>query len=156
MIEWSPTLIFNNQFTVNVEKISNIIPKTLNGRQNQQWRESLSMSMKGRLYGQFKLNLELSPYFSNIPFQYALSIDKLKTCNFRFPIEVFALQGMPYYQRKRHLCSTYIGDLYHYILVCNHFHHIRLELLPIRVYYTSHPSIVKYNELINSNNTNLL
>jgi len=146
--------IFNNQFTVNVKNISNIITQTLKDQNNQQWRESLNISNKGRLYGELKQNLELSPYFSKIPLQYALPIYKLISCNFRFPIEVLAWQGIPYNQRKCHLCSTDIGDAYHYILVCNHFQHIRRELLPR--YYIRHPSMVKYIELLNCNNTKTL
>ena len=109
--------IFNNQFTVNVKNIRNIMTQTLKDQNNQQWRESLNISNKGRLYGRLKQNLELSPYFSKIPLQYALPIYKLISCYFRFPIEVLASQGIPYNQRKCHICSTDIGDAYHYILV---------------------------------------
>jgi len=86
--------------------MSNIITQTFKDQNNQQWPESLNISNEGRLYGELKQNLELSPYFPKIPLQYALPIYKLISCNFRFPIEVLAWQGIPYNQRKCHLRST--------------------------------------------------
>jgi len=146
--------LFNNQFIVNVKNMSSIITQTLKDQNNQQWQESINISNTGKLYGELKQNLKLSPYFSKIPLQYALSIYKLKSCNLRFPIDVLAWQGIPYNQRKCDVRSTDIGDAYYNILVCNHSQHIRCELLPR--YYIRHPSMVKYIELLNCNNKTLI
>ena len=82
---------------------------------------------------------------------------KLRTANHRFPVEIYSWNIL-YREKSKRLCSICslndVGDEYHYIMICPIFSEAREEFLP--KYFCKKPSVYKYLELVNSNNTKTL
>ena len=52
------------------------------------------------------------------------------------------------------LCQSDVGDEFHYLLVCPSFEYHRNSFLP--PYYNRHPNVLKFKELLTSNNKRIL
>ena len=105
-------------------------------------------------YSSFKQSLQFENYLTHLPLNLALNIYRLRSCNFRFPIETLAWQGVEHNQRRCPLCMSDLGDSYHYVLSCQNFINHRKQFLPR--YYCHRPSMLKFTELVNTENRNVL
>ena len=77
-----------------------------------------------------------------------------RTKHHRFPVEVGRWNGQPLQECKCAFCNNDISDEYLFLLVCRKFSNERQRLH--KPYYYVHPNILKYNDLMNTTNSQLL
>lgn len=131
--------------------LPNLVLQNLKDQFYQKWTGDLNESSKGRNYSLFKDNLNLEQYFLKLPANLYLNLVKFRTANHRFPCETLRWQGIELSERKCNLCEKDdIGDELHYLLICTHFREERAKFL--RKYYFTNPNILKYSQLLNTQN----
>ena len=97
----------------------------------QTWRAQMLQSYKGRMYLNYKDNLELEPYFKILNQNECITIFKFRTSNHNMPIEVGRWCGTLGENRKCTLCTQdALGSEQHYLLSCNQFTTDRTKWLP--------------------------
>ena len=115
----------------------------------QNWNSDTDKSSKGNVYKIFKENLNLEQYFNILPEHIWTNLIKFRTANHYLPIETGRWNNTPLENRLCTLCEMNdIGDEYHYLFICNFFTDQRKHLL--KSYYYVKPSILKFNELMNT------
>ena len=147
--------ILENQFQIEPKNTSKIVKRSLIDQFIQTWNSSMSNTNKGRNYKIFKSEFKYENYLTKLPIQEALNLFKLRTCNTRFPIEVGRWFNTPYHERYCHLCnSTDLGDTFHYLFKCTKFTDFRDKF--ISRYYRVNPNMLKFIQLMQTNNTTVL
>jgi len=115
----------------------------------QEWQDSMSKLSKGRNYQVYKHIFQFEEYLTTIPHSQAIIIFKLRTNNNKFPVETgrWKKTKTPLNERYCTLCNSGdIGDLYHYLFICNIFKDIRIESIPR--YYINSPNMPKFVDLM--------
>ena len=149
------TYILENQFQTEPKNINIIIKRTLMDQFIQTWNTSLTITNKGRNYSNFKTEFKFENYLIKLPTPQALNLFKLRTCNTRFPIEVGRWTRTPYNERYCHLCNSIdLGDTFHYLFKCNKFSDLRNKY--IKRYYRVNPNMLKFTQLMQSENVTTL
>ena len=147
--------LFNQSNINNPELIKMQIIQTLNDLNTQEWHSKTEDSSKGKNYKLFKDNQQFEAYLRILPRKTYIPLIKFRTGNHRLPVEVGRWEGVPLTERKCTLCETNdIGDEYHYLLICPTFVTERNSLL--KPYYFRRPNILKYKQLLNNRNKNVL
>ena len=75
---------------------------------------------------------------------------KFRTRNNKLPVEIGRWNKVPLNQRLCKLCSSDIGDGFHYLPTCKSIQEIRKQYLK-RYYYTN-PNTLKFEILMNTKN----
>ena len=121
----------------------------------QNWYSTLNISFSSNSnYRLFKQTFEQSKFISLTTPYMCRRFLAFWTRNHRFPVEVGWLNGQPLQERKCAFYNNDIGDEYHFLLVCRKFLNER-QRLP-KPYYYVHPNILKYYDLMNTTNSQLL
>ncbi|MCG8034442.1 MAG: reverse transcriptase family protein [Candidatus Thiodiazotropha taylori] len=131
--------------------ISKKVTERLKDQYLQKWNASLNNSTKGRNYGIFKESIQLEEYFLKLTPRFYIQLAKFRTANHRFPCEVSRWQNVETSENKCHLCNKQdVGDEMHYLLICPHFLEERKKF--VKPYYFSRPNILKFRQLLNTQN----
>ena len=119
----------------------------------QKWHEELNRSSDTNMYKYVRTTFRQSNYINILPTQNCKSLLSFLTRNHRLPIELGRWQNIPYNERKCTSCNT-LGDEYHYLMECKELTSLRKQY--ISKYYQSHPNFVKFIELLNSQQHDVL
>ena len=161
MDECGMSYVYKNQAQMDSKFLKNQflsqIKTTLKEHFFQKWTIEIAESSKCFYYRHFQLKPELQNYLKKMPPNIWIPLVKLRTANHRFPVEIYSWNIL-YREKSKRLCSICslndVGDEYHYIMICPIFSEAREEFLP--KYFCKKPSVYKYLELVNSNNTKTL
>ena len=147
--------LLQKEFIENPKLIKMQISKTLSDLYIQEWHTKVASSSKRKTYNLFKHDVHFENYLTKLTKkQYSTSL-KFRLSNRRLPIETGRWENIPLEERKWNLCEkSDIGDKFHYLFVCNHFKLERKHLL--RPYFYKSPNIIKFKELLSTENINLL
>jgi hypothetical protein len=143
-------------YSLNINKL---VKQTLIDQFYQNWASNLESSSKGRMYSLFKntITLQVENYLKVLLPAQRLSLFHFRTGNHRLPIEVgrWAQNHVPHHERKCPLCpSNDLGDEMHYLLTCPFFNVERKKYIPSKYY--QRPNIIKFRDLLSTNDTDLL
>ena len=142
-----------NNFIPNNNKF--YVKQNLQDQFIQSWRTNLTMSSKGKNYNVYKDSIQLEPYILALPYKLYINMIRFRTGNHKLPIEIGRWNNVDIDDRKCNLCtSNSIGDEFHYLLQCPYFKQDRLRLIP--ACYWERPNILKYRNLLCSNNETCL
>ena len=84
-----------------------------------------------------------------------IALVKFRSTNNQLPVNDLKFKGIPGHERRCTKCNMKkIGDEFHYLFTCPYYQTKRTELLP--KYYYKYPNVIKYNELLNTSERNLL
>ena len=149
-----PDLI-NQHVINNPHATKSKITATLKDLIKQKWYADLNESSKGRTYSIFKENIALESYLITLPRRFYIPLIKFRTANYKLPMETGRWDDSSIEERKCRICNKNdVGDDFHYLLICPYFEYDRSQLLKRHFYIR--PNILKYKELLTSNNTNIL
>ena len=99
--------------------------------------------------------MNIESYLFKLPKRLSINLTRFRTSNHRFPVETGRYNDTDRAERKCRLCNANdIGDEMHYLLICSYFHEERVKFIP-RHYYTR-TNVLKFRELMNSQNENKL
>ena len=126
----------------------NAIKRTITDQELQHLDALCENSTKGKIYKNANITWDMNYYLKNLQHKNTISILKFRTANNKFPVETGRYNATPYNERKCPYCVNMIGDEYHYLLECKQFERQRKKLIN-KTYYT-HPSMIKYQALLNS------
>ena len=147
--------LFTQSSINNPELVKIQIIQTLNDLNIQEWHTKTAESSKGKNYKLFKNDQQFEAYLKILSRKSYTSLIKFRTGNHRLPVEVGRWEGIPYTERKCTLCEKNdIGDEFHYLLICPTFDTERKTL--IKPYNFRRPNILKFRELLNTRNKNVL
>lgn len=132
-----------------------LIKRNLVDQYHQEWHSKLDVSTKGKNYHLFKDSMNLEGYLLKLPKPLTINLAKFRTSNHHFPCETGRYNDIDYAERKCRLCDKNdIGDEMHYLFICPHFHEERVKFIP--KYYYTRTNIIKFKELMNTQNENKL
>ena len=128
-----------------------LIKSTLTDQEHQHMNALCDNSTKGKIYKHTKSTWEMEYYLKHLQHKKTVSLLKFRTANNKFPVETGRYNGTPHADRICPFCVNMVGDEYHYLLECKHFEQSRKKFIN-KIYYT-HPSMLKYQTLLNSKHT---
>ena len=147
--------VWLNQNNYIPDNIKFYVKQNLQDQFIQSWRTNLTMSSKGKNYNVYKDSIQLEPYILALPYKLYINMIRFRTGNHKLPIEIGRWNNVDIDDRKCNLCtSNSIGDEFHYLLQCPYFKQDRLRLIP--ACYWERPNILKYRNLLCSNNETCL
>ena len=116
----------------------------------QEWFALIEASSSSNIYKIIKTKFEQSSYLSKLTPYYCKILMSFRTRNHRLPVEVGRWRGVSLHERLCPYCNSDIGDEFHFILICKHFHEHRTN--HIKPFYYRHPNILKFEQLMNTTN----
>ncbi|MCG8046717.1 MAG: reverse transcriptase domain-containing protein [Candidatus Thiodiazotropha endolucinida] len=116
----------------------------------QKWDALCNVSSSGLNYRIFKTKFEMNNFISNLTNKECKSLIAFRTRNHKMPVETGRWHSIPLNERLCTLCSSDVGDEYHYLLQCKFFENDRKKY--ISTYYTKRPNTHKLHELMNVTN----
>ena len=145
------TYLWNEQSLTMAQ--SRMVLKTLKDQQIQNLFGYRDTSSKARNYLFLKENWEMESYLKNLDFMTTKRILYFRTCNHKLPIEKgrHAKPKIPEHRRYCPFCTASIGDSFHYILECKHFHRQRKKYVDKR--YTTRPNMYQFQKLMQCKDT---
>jgi hypothetical protein len=123
----------------------------------QKWHSQLENSSKGINYRLFKNDISFEAYLNILPNNLRFTLFHFRTGNHKLPVEIGRWRNshLPYEARKCNLCMlNEVGDEFHYMLVCPFFCLQRKRYIP--TYFFSRPNVLKFKELLSTENFDLL
>ncbi|MEW8547414.1 MAG: reverse transcriptase family protein, partial [Candidatus Thiodiazotropha sp.] len=139
--------VWNSHDEVNKKWFVQAFKQKLKDQYLQKWSSLVDQSSSGKNYRIFKEDFKMNSYFAFSPNRYCRILTAFRTRNHRLPVEVGRWTSIPINERLCPLCSTDIGDEYHYVMKCEFFKELRSQY--IKPYYTRNINIIKFNELMN-------
>ena len=110
-------------------------------------RIKFSNKVQCKKYALFKMKFELEKYLCILPSRERIALTKFRCRNAKLHVAIT-------YSNNDVSCKLYSqnidGDGYHYLMECDHFNGERKYYLARSVY--SHPSVYKYNKVMNYQN----
>ncbi|MCU7801540.1 MAG: hypothetical protein KZQ70_15755, partial [gamma proteobacterium symbiont of Lucinoma myriamae] len=147
--------LFEKEIISNANSVKLSISKTLTDLNVQEWNAKLNLSSKGRTYSIFKHEINLEQYLVNLPKSDYLKLIRFRLSNHKLPVEKGRWDDIPLNERKCSKCDKNdIGDEFHYLFTCSYFDTERKQFL--KPYFYKRPNIIKFKELLSSNNVTLL
>ena len=131
---------------LNTNHFKETCKKALSLSFNQNWRNNCLKDGKCNYYKEFKLDLCLEKYLTNLPDQLKISLCKFRCSTHLLPIEKGRHLGIPRNERLCELCKDDLGDEYHYLFICPSFLISRKKYLA--PYYWKKPSVEKFINLM--------
>jgi hypothetical protein len=119
----------------------------------QKWKSDIENTSNTNIYKLIKTEFKQSTYLTKLPQILCKSMFAFRTRNHRLPVETGRWRGVSVHDRKCSKCND-IGDEFHYLLICQDYANERSKYIP-RYYYTR-PNMLKFKELLNSENINIL
>lgn len=123
----------------------------------QKWHIHLTNSHKSFSYRLFHESWASCDYLKLIMnAKHRLALTQLRTRNNRLNVECgsWVRPPIPYERRYCQFCPNKLEDEYHFVIECNQYIVIRKRYLPR--YYIVNPNMLKFIELMSSNNKRLL
>ena len=121
----------------------------------QQWYSQMDNDSIYVNYKILKSTFQQNHIFKLLPNDCSISLVRFFSTNNRLPVNVLRFEGIPRHERLCNNCNMQVvGDEFHYLFTCPYYHTKRTELLP--KYYYKYPNVIKYNELLNTTERNLL
>ena len=144
--------IWETQNTVNPKWLTLAISQRLKDQFYQTWTGTVNQASSGTIYRLFKdtSSLACSKYISLMSNRLCKILMRFRTRNHILPIEIGKWNGTSLHERICPMCLADIGDEYHYILICEHFRHERINY--VKQYYYRHPNVIKFTQLMNTEN----
>ena len=122
----------------------------------QLWNSDLDNSSRARTYRLF-CNFIYQPYLSFIKIEkYRIALTRFRVSAHRLEVEAgrwHKPQKTPYSERKCQICNV-LEDEFHFLLECPIYTNIRK--MYIKKFYWKNPNILKFTELLKSENENVL
>lgn len=113
------------------------------------WQTRIANSTRADFYKEYKLQLSVSPYLSQITSKAnRIAYSRLLTSSHRLRIETGRWEKprpTPRHQRLCYICKK-LDDEYHFVLECSVLHKIRKELIPRQFWLR--PSMAKFISLL--------
>ena len=150
LIECGFSGIWDNQSYPNAKWLITATKQKLHDLFLNTWYENIQNSSSSYNYRIFKKSFGFENYLTQLPFKLRKFMIKFRTRNNKLPVEIGRWNKVPLNQRLCKLCSTDIGDEFHYLLNCKSIHEIRKKYLK-RYYYTN-PNILKFESIMNTKN----
>ena len=119
----------------------------------QSWHTMLHSTSLCDCYRGFKHRLLLEPYLQKMKGKQRVQLSQLRCAPYTSP-RVTERITVKYNQNCPFCCKLCKADEYHMIIVCEYFRDTRVELLPD--FYYSYPNMVKFDQLMNTVNFDLL
>ena len=118
-------------------------------------RTGLNICTSMVLYRELCQDFEISPYLIILNNRkYRNSVTKLRLSSHQLLIETGRHRGIERQNRKCSLCTKNdIEDEFHFVLICPFYQQLRTQY--ISRYYYSHPSMLKFVQLLNSSGNTL-
>ena len=121
---------------------------------SQDWSAKLHESPSARTYILYKDALIFSKYISEIKIEkWRISLTRFRTNNHKLAIETGRWNKSPINERKCNFCLE-LEDEFHFLLECKLYITLRKRILP--KYYWNRPNMLKFSELISTDNVKLL
>jgi len=147
--------IWENQTTINLNKIHLIIKQILIDQSKQKWQSTLQQSNKGKIYSSFKTMVDFEPYLKQLDRHDSINLFKYRTANHFLPVETGRYDGTPFQDRTCPLCDTGdVGSEKHFLITCTFFSEERKHFLHPETPSLPHYMTIKY--LLSDAPTNLL
>lgn len=147
--------LLNKEAIENPNLIKKKISRTLFDLYVQEWHTKITLSSKGKNYSLFKQDINFEDYLIKLNKKHYSTLLKFRLSNHRLPVETGRWENIPLEDRKCKVCDKNdIGDEFHYLFVCNYFKSERQQLL--KPYYCKNPNIIKFKELLSTDNITLL
>ena len=140
----------------NTNSFIQLCKQRLNDQFIQNWNDELNNSTRADTYRLFA-NFELKPYLnviSSTKFRKALS--RIRLSSHRLEIEAgrwHKPQKIPRNERKCRHCNT-LEDEFHFLLECKTFSDLRKQY--IKPYFWRNPNMIKFTELMKSENPTII
>ena len=144
--------IFKNQYAF-CDKI--VVKQILCDQFIQKWYSDIQNSSRGLFYSIFKKQFCLESYLLRLSEFNRTWLTKLRTSNLHLPIETGRWFNIPREERTCNLCTNGIGDEFHIMFICKNENIVLLRNKYLPMYYTAHPSIIKFEGLLSYCNTAL-
>ena len=116
-----------------------------------EWYSGLENTSSSHAYTLFKHKFELENYLLKLPHTLRKHLCLFRTRNHRLPVERGRWLNITTSDRKCHFCNSDVGDEFHALLKCPFFSIDRRRF--IKPYFYKRPNIIKFDELMNTNNT---
>ena len=144
--------IWETQNTVNPKWLTLAISQRLKDQFYQTWTGTVNQASSGTIHRLFKdtSSLACSKYISLMSNRFCKILMRFRTRNHKLPVEIGKWNGISLHERICPMCLADIGDEYHYILICEHFRHERINY--VKQYYYRHPNVIKFTQLMNTEN----
>ena len=131
------------------------VKRTLLDQNIQQWHTLLDISSKGKNYRIFKSDIRLENYLLKFPKKLYYPLIRFRTTNHKLPVELGRWSNVPLNERTCTKCAfNCLGDEFHYLFECEYFKHDRHLL--IKRYFYIRPNILKYHQIMNSQNKTIV
>ena len=113
------------------ENFKRVCKEKLKLKYQEDWYNDCQMSNKCYLYKNFKTELVIEKYLTQLSGSQRYNLTKLRMCNHKLPIEVGRYNNVIRANRICKLCDNdEIGDEFHYIMICPRFKESRCKLFP--------------------------
>ena len=139
------------------DQLKNELTKKLKSANNLSWLNDINTKSTCRTYRTYKKEIKLEKYLLSLDSIERINLSKFRCGNTKIPVVIlrYAHLNINYEDRKCTLCNLEeIGDEYHYIISCPHFHQQRQIYLEGQ--YLTDPDREKFSELMQSQNTSIL
>ena len=101
-------------------------------------------------YKLFKASFGFENYLTRLPSKSLFYLIKFRTRNHKLPTETGRWRKISFSDRTCNLCKQDIGDEFHYFFSCRELKALRNQYIKPRFYLR--PNIMKYGQLLNSEN----
>ena len=142
--------IWVNQYVFNRNWFQQAFSQKIKDQYLQIWSSLVNSASSGNTYKIYKETLKQSVYFSQLNNKQIRIMTAYRARNHKFPIEVGRWRSIPINQRLCQLCNKDLGDEFHFLLQCENFKADRK--LHIKPYYYKNPNILKFSQLMNTQN----
>ena len=149
--------IWINPKLFKTNEVKKEITEKLTDTYKQQWVDDLASKNSCITYRTFKNEFTLEKYLLLNDSADRINISKFRCGNSQIPVVILRYRSLniPYENRVCQLCNMrFIGDEYHYILICPVLQLKRQKYL--ENYYIVEPDREKFSELFQSINFNIL
>ncbi|MEW8542876.1 MAG: reverse transcriptase family protein [Candidatus Thiodiazotropha sp.] len=146
--------IWQSQNVINPKWLSLAILQRLKDQYLQNWFSIVDKSSSAINYRLFKDSYGFSKYLNLLSNKNCKILMRFRTRNTKFPVEVGRWHSIPLNERICTFCNKDVGDEYHYLLICDYFRVARSNFL--NRYYYRNPNTLKFKNLINTEDKNLL
>ena len=119
----------------------------------QSWQGSKETSSVLDMYNNFKTVFVYEPYLDILPFDLRIFISRIRLSSNSLRIQTGRYSRNRIVRNERYcLCcdTTDIEDEYHFILICSCYSDLRMKY--IRKHFYERPSVIKFLDLVQSNN----
>ena len=147
------SFVFDNP-VYSSSQFKNIVKQRLKDQYVQFWNNSVNLNGICCNYRIFKTEFRFEEYLLKLPKNLMNSLLKLRLCNNKFPVNFNRYLGVPRGERLCTLCDmNELGDDFHYLFKCKYANFVQLRTLYLKRYYLHHQNVLKYHDLMSSNNS---